>query len=319
MRDINSSLKQSIIDQLLSSLPRVEYSKLEPVQPNLHLQQYLAFYHLPEGDKNLTLHAGIIPIQDEQLVVMAWEPSTSKETAVIVHGYLDHIGLYSHLIKHLLDRQFTVVCFDLPGHGLSTGAKGHIHTFDSYVDALGQVLDIARTMFSGPLHGIGQSTGGAILAKHLLDHQQPGYPFTSLNLLAPLLHPKHWWWNRWVFKLTGRFRQSIKRSFRSNSSDHNFLYFLRYVDPFQPLQLPLTWVGAMAEWIDELETAENNLFPINLIQGDCDTTLDWRYNLNIYRKAFPAMSIHIVKRAGHHLVNESKPLRDQVFAALQFN
>ena len=35
--------------------------------------------------------------------------------------FFDHSGILKNLIKLCLDLDYTVVCFDLPGHGLSSG------------------------------------------------------------------------------------------------------------------------------------------------------------------------------------------------------
>ena len=59
----------------------------------------------------------------------------------------------------------------------------------------------------------------------------------------------------------------------------------------------------------------NDYAPL-VIQGDQDTTVDWRWNLARIRETFPAAEIRILQGARHHLVNESPELRAQVFAAL---
>ena len=117
---------------------------------------------------------------------------------------MDHIGLFNHLIQHLLERQLNVVCFDLPGHGLSTGRPGYILDYGEYVGVLELVINISREMFSAPLHAVGQSMGGAVLLKHLIRHKKD-YPFASLNLFAPLLFPRGWNINRWLHLLSKPF------------------------------------------------------------------------------------------------------------------
>lgn len=309
-------LNQADIDWLRTELPDFEIAASSPNNPSVQLTRYLTFYQLPTAAINVQLISG--KSADRQTLIMAWKPRVSRGTAIVVHGYMDHIGLYNHLVEHLLQQQLTVVCFDLIGHGLSSGDPGSINNFGQYVAQLEQVISLAKKHFPGPIHGIGQSMGGAILLKHLInqtDNQQ--YPFSSLNLLAPLLRPWAWKQSRRAYFLSRLFVKSIKRVFRPSSHDRAFLTFLRSRDPLQPRSVPLKWVGAMNNWVSEFERAPANNFAINLIQGDDDKTLDWVHNLKAFKQKFSALSVTMIATGNHHLVNEKEDLRAQIFAALR--
>jgi len=278
--------------------------------------QYLNFYQLPLPSDSLTLHTGTT--EDRQIALMSWEPATSVGTVLIVHGYMDHIGLYGHLIRDLLSRQLTVLCFDAKGHGLSAGKPCSISHFSEYVDRLTEIVGIAQEHFTGPLHGIGQSMGGAVLIKHLINHSPTTpYPFATLNLLAPLLQPWGWNQSRRLYHLSRWFVKSIKRVFRPSSWDKEFLAFLKDTDPMQPRRVPTDWVGAMDEWINEFKQLPISQFPLHIIQGNNDKTLDWVYNLEQFKHKFPSSSLSVIDTANHHLVNESEVLRNEIFAALK--
>ena len=324
MRYAQSDYVPQNIKSLRQELPPFNACAVADLSANSALRDYLNFYRLPAPNNRIKLLAGHLSDGDQQTHIMAWQPENAVGTAIVVHGYLDHIGLYRNLISELLQRQLNVVCFDLIGHGLSTGEPGYISSYGDYVRQLNQVIKAASESCTGPLHplplhGIGQSTGGAILLKQLIEQNDiSNYPFASLNLLAPLVHPNLWKFNRWAFKLTGRFRKTLKRVFRQNSHDPEFLYFLQHQDPFQPHRLPKAWISAMAEWIDEIENHSGSAFPVNLIQGDDDGTLDWQYNLKLLKEKLPNMRLSMVEGAGHHMVNERQDLREKIFAALKF-
>lgn len=320
MRYSSSVSTPKNITSLRHSLPPFNAHAVADLSLNSALGSYMNFFRLPVPNDKLTLLAGYLSDDDQQTHVMAWQPENVKGTVVIVHGYLDHTGLYRNLINELLQRNFAVVCFDLIGHGLSDGPPGYIASYNDYIPQLDQVIQAVSKLFPGPLHGVGQSTGGAILLKHLLEHtagtDPHHYPFVSLDLLAPLIQPKYWNINRWAFKLTGGFRRTLKRVFRKNSHDPEFLHFIQYQDPFQPHRLPKQWINAMVKWIAEIETHSGSRFPINVIQGDEDGTLDWRYNISVLEKKFPQMTVNIIKGAGHHMVNEREDLRAKIFAKI---
>jgi len=316
MEDPGGNFNQTQIDWLRRELPAFGSEASNSDEPSLQLTQYLTFYHLPKASNDVQLIAG--KSADRQTLIVAWKPTISKGTAVVVHGYMDHIGLYNHLIEYLLQQQLTVVCFDLIGHGLSSGDPGSINNFSQYVDQLEQVIALSNKHFPGPTHGIGQSMGGAILLKHLInqtDNQQ--YPFTSLNLFAPLLQPWAWKQSRRMYFLSRLFIKSIKRVFRSSSHDRDFLHFLRARDPLQPRSVPLKWIGAMNHWVSEFERAPANDFAINIIQGDNDKTLDWVHNLRAFRQKFTALSVTMIATGNHHLINEKEVLRTAIFDALK--
>jgi lysophospholipase len=243
-------------------------------------------------------------------------PEATKGTVLILHGYFDHVGLYNHLIRYLLELNYAVVAFDLPGHGLSDGERASIKSFDHYVQVLDDILNRVKMHLPGPLSAVGQSTGGAILLKRIVE--QGGEVFERVVLLAPLVEPAKWWLNRVVFRIVHRYRESIPRKFLSNSNDQDFLDFLAEQDPLQDRQIPIDWIGAMKTWVDEIRTAVTSPYPLTIVQGTFDTTLSWRLNLKILRRIFPNATIRMMPGARHHMVNEAAALRRRIFAAMGF-
>ena len=309
-------MEQSIFSTLRETLGSLD-SALAQANTADSLQPYLDFYSLPKPHAQLTVAAGTLTVDQTSVFAAAWKPPAPAGTAIVVHGYLDHLGLYSHLIQYLLDQNIAVVCFDLPGHGLSDGEPAHIENFTEYTEVLAAVVEVCTANFSAPLHGLGQSMGGAILLKHLINTEKRGnYPFDSLNLFAPLLHPKGWPVSRRLIPLMRPFRKSIKRVFRRSSYDRAFLDFLRFEDPLQPRAIPLPWLMAADMWAREFPRSEGSEFPVNLIQGTADGTLDWQYNLGVFRDKLPGVQVQMIDTANHHLVNEIESLRREIFTAI---
>ncbi|MDA8919536.1 alpha/beta hydrolase [Porticoccaceae bacterium] len=326
MGQSRDTFDQSKITALRENLPTfsAETALVDPADTTLG--QYLDFYHLPIPRGDLHLRAGVINLhqaeQHQAIVSLCWMPKNPLGSVIVVHGYMDHMGLFNHLIEHLLERRLNVICFDLPGHGLSTGQPGFILDYADYVRALTGVIDISQTMFDLPLQAIGQSMGGAILLKHLINFgRKENYPFARLNLLAPLLRPRGWGVNRLLFRLVRLFSGSSKRVFRPSSFDVEFLDFVKNRDPFQPRRVPMAWVAALDQWIKEFcRFGADDQFTdtqINLIQGSGDKTLAWQDNLTQFKHQLPGLQVQIIAEANHHLVNEIEPLRREIFAALK--
>ena len=318
MGQSTDTFDQSSIVALRKNLPPFCAEMPVASQSNTSLLQYLNYYQLPIPLGELKLRAGTINVQQQPVVTMSWTPQNARGSVIVVHGYMDHTGLFNHLIEHLLNCQLNVICFDLPGHGLSAGQPGFILDYADYVSALNAVISASQTMFEGPLQAIGQSMGGAILLKHLMQRDaEPDYPFSKLNLLAPLLEPRSWTIKRCLFLLTKHFRQSSKRVFRPSSFDQEFLDFVQHQDCFQPRTVPMAWVAALSKWIVEFKQFAGTDRPINLIQGSGDKTLNWQYNLEQFKSKLSRLEVQIITDANHHLVNEIEPLRRKIFAAIK--
>jgi lysophospholipase len=314
-----------LAEQLLllhSQLPQLQFAPEEDSTADQipAARPYLAHY----GLHTLTLQPGIrhflgaIKCRDYTIACQYWLPPTPTGTVFVVHGYFDHTGLYGHLIQYLIHKNLVVVAFDLPGHGLSDGEQVSIGSFDHYVEVFEEILKHANTHLPRPWHCVGQSTGGAIALKHLLDESDNKHLFTNIALLAPLLHPRLWRSNRLVYLVANLFLSRIKRSFKNNSSDKAFVTFLDSQDPMQARHIPLAWIGAMKRWIEEFHDSPRSSYSLAIIQGDCDETLDWQYNLRQFKDKLPQADIHVIRGAQHHLSNETEQLRNQIFAAMGF-
>ena len=132
-------------------------------------------------------------------------------------------------------------------------------------------------------------------------------------LLAPLVTPKHWATIKVQLQGLKYFVNGVPRKFRSSSLDKDFLQFLAYDDPLQTKQVKTSWVKALLEWQDHLQASYPSQTPTLLVQGDNDNTVDWRYGLQVYKEKFSQLNIVMLASANHHLVCETKMLRERVF------
>ena len=106
------------------------------------LSRYLDFYHLGFDAEfpGLDHRLGTVASGPFQLATHCWRHPNAVANLLIVHGYMDHTGLFSKLVHFGLSHRCNVVIFDLPGHGLSTGDDITIRDFAQYGDAVDDVL-----------------------------------------------------------------------------------------------------------------------------------------------------------------------------------
>ncbi|MEU4738915.1 alpha/beta fold hydrolase [Actinosynnema sp. NPDC023658] len=124
-------------------------------------------------ESNVPGHAG-------ELAVRTWPNLEADWLAVIVHGYGEHAGRYSHVAEALVGAGALVVAADHVGHGRSEGERAVITDFD------GVVADVAATVGSAasdlPTVLVGHGEGGLVAARYAQLH-----PLSALVLSAPVL------------------------------------------------------------------------------------------------------------------------------------
>ena len=106
----------------------------------------------------------------------------------IAHGLGEHIGRYADLADYLTSKGFAVFGIDHRGHGKSQGRRGHILSFDQYIEDYKTFRDSVVSRFpSQKSFLLGHSLGGLISVHYVLK-----YPldFSGLVLSSPALKIK---------------------------------------------------------------------------------------------------------------------------------
>lgn len=301
-------------------------NRLEPFDPqerrelSEEMVAYCRFYGLDLWVEHpeVEYHQGYVTADQHDVMVHYFrlpKPGVQRGTVFILHGYFDHVGLYSQLIDRCLTAGFDVLAYDQPGHGLSSGTPAAIGSFLEYQGVLSEVLTYVRDKVCGPWFAVGQSTGGGILIDYLLSnhHTQETSEFQKVVLLAPLVRPAGWLGAKVLHTLAKPFLTRWQRAFSANSGNTRFLRFLRDRDPLQARAVHVDWVSALRTWIPHIESARPVNFPVTVVQGEKDQTVDWQHNLRIIRNKFSSVKEVKIADGRHHLVNEAKDLQATVF------
>src|SRR5690606_18424192 len=117
--------------------------------------------------------------------------------------------------------------------------------------------------------------------------------------------------SQFSLKLLGGFIQQLGRRFTDNSTDMDFLEFIRQRDPLQAQVLPVAWVQALDKWIPRIETALPAPHRPLIVQGQADGTVDWQHNIKVLRDKFDDPQLFYLPKARHHLANEKPRYRRQ--------
>lgn len=87
---------------------------------------------------------------------------------VLVHGLGEHSGRYStHFADYFSNEGFSILTFDLPGHGKSGGKRGHIKHYEDFNKLLSAGISHAKKKYpSLPIFLYGHSLGGLIALEY---------------------------------------------------------------------------------------------------------------------------------------------------------
>ena len=316
-------LNPSVLTQLDLPIPnRIETPlTLEPLnlnrpyEPSKEIQAYRRLYGLDQLEGQFW--QGYVKMPLFKLHVQVYQPVIDqiKGTVFLLHGYLEHSGIYQPIIRELLDQGFSVITYDLPGHGLSDGNVASIQNFDHYQQVLHAVHQYLRNadQLPKPWLGIGQSTGAAIWMHHLLEYaEQRKNPIVErVLLLSPLVRPAKsaWWHNSVGLGIIRRIKREVPRHFKRNNHNPEFLRFVRLKDPLQPRMMGMDWILAMSKWMLEMEQRPACRIPVWLAQGAQDQTVDWRYNIEFIREKFRLQTLLMLEEGSHQLINERADIR----------
>ncbi len=271
------------------------------------IEKYFRFYGLDiDGvDHNF----GYVESGGYRIMVHVFRPEQVKGTILAVHGYYDHAGVLKHVIREMAGRGYAVFVYDQPGHGLSSGARVSINDFSEYVKVFRGMSDLCRKELPGPYHIIAHSMG----CSGVIDYFLNGGPddFGNVVFIAPLIRSAAWKTSGVGSWLVGSVFDSVPRNFRQNSSDPDFLAFVK-ADPLQDRVVPMSWVKSHRRWFKSMKRLDVVCGrPVKVIQGTKDTTVDWKYNMKFLRKRFSAVDISLLDGGGHQLINESGPILEQ--------
>jgi alpha-beta hydrolase superfamily lysophospholipase/uncharacterized protein YqgC (DUF456 family) len=271
------------------------------------MQEYFKYYGL---DIENTEHLfGTFSSSNHLISAHVFIPKESKGTVLVVHGYYDHAGIMKHLINNLVEQGYTVAVYDQPGHGLSSGESAAIDDFSEYTTVFRDFLKLCRASLNPPYHVVAHSMGCTAVTDYMLNTKD--LTIDRVILLAPLYHSAAWNISGFGHDIAGSFIKTVPRKFRKNSSDEDFIEFMKN-DPLQTKLVPMKWVNALREWNDRAEGFAVSEKTVKIIQGTDDTTVDWKYNMDFIKGKLSNVSISYVENAGHQLMNESPDLRAEV-------
>lgn len=119
------------------------------------------------------------------LFFQCWNVDKGQKGVIcLVHGLGEHSGRYTEWASMFNQAGYSVVSYDLRGHGKSGGKRGHVKSFDDYVQDTDLLFEETRERFLGvPCYLYGHSLGGLIVIYYVL-RQRPTLAGVIISALS---------------------------------------------------------------------------------------------------------------------------------------
>ncbi len=230
------------------------------------------------GPQTVWHQAGTIPWVHgntaERLGINVFSPAgPSRGVVLFVHGYLAHAADFAYTFSLLTGQGWTVVTVDLPGHGLSTGVRADIDTFDDYGRAVRSWLGWFHAQnLPGPVVLLAHSLGTAASLEALW---QPDVPVPDQVIFcAPLLRVL---WHKWLVvgeKVAGWALREVPSQLGTDG----------YLDG---TAATVHWFTVLRQWLRRLDDRPSLNLPLTIVSGDQDQVVDQAWNRARYRRLVP--------------------------------
>ncbi len=108
--------------------------------------------------------------ENQNLFYQSWQANGAQSANIcIIHGYAEHSNRYQELAKFFTSKGWNVFAYDRVGHGQSGGKRGHVTSYDRFMEEVDLLLDLAHQEMPGlPTFLYGHSMGGNITLNFLL-------------------------------------------------------------------------------------------------------------------------------------------------------
>ena len=211
--------KNHILPQALpincSDQPMSSASQTSPLC-GLNTQRYPHFSH----DKKLQIATN----DGKKLNGRLWQanPNTlSNNVLIVFHGMGEHSGCYQGLAETLQKDGVDTLAFDFRGHGLSTGRRGVIRSYNALHTDTQAILNYVKKQYpQAQINLMGHSMGGGLLLNHLLKFSDKLKDLHINSIIATnpwlTLNKQPTFMQRWLFWAIG----SLHPSYAINMGKH---------------------------------------------------------------------------------------------------
>ncbi len=221
---------------------------------------------------------------------------------LMLHGLAEHSGRYEHIGATFAEAGFSVLTYDHYGHGRSGGARGHVPSFETFLDDVEDNLCELRDT-GDPVVLFAHSMGGLIATAYCVS----GRPQPDVLLLSgPALGAEVPRWQEVSAPVVGKLAPKlfIKSSFDGSLLSTNPAVGVSYVN--DPLRVAGATAGlgkALFDAMDETNAKLSNLSIPTLVQhGGADRIVPAEFSEPLAKLA--TVTRKVLPDLEHEILNE---------------
>jgi acylglycerol lipase len=225
---------------------------------------------------------------DTRLFIRSSSPAKKpRATVIFTHGLGEHSNRYGHVAAEFVARGWRVVAWDLRGHGRSSGPRGDVEDYQTFLDDLGAVSARYRASES-PLFLYAHSLGGQIALRFL---QTAPVSCQGAIIASPWLRlafdPP--WWKLALARVAMHFWPAFKQS--TGNRWERLSRDLSHMTSFPDLELVHHGISARMYFAvraaGELALGDASVLriPLLLLHGDADPVTSHHSTCEFFEKA----------------------------------
>tara|TARA_B100001996_G_scaffold382995_1_gene376719 strand:+ start:1038 stop:1997 length:960 start_codon:yes stop_codon:yes gene_type:complete len=278
-----------------------------------------------------------VQTEDRKYIRYGFWDKGEKATVIILPGRSEYIEKYNSVIKEFTQRNYSVVCIDWRGQGLSQRPLGrtdigHVKNFFEYQIDLESVLSVLQAKLSSrPLILFGHSMGGCIGLRYLLRSSNVssaifsgplwGLPVSdfTVSILIPIFNlaiSLGLGLLTYPYKIDGF--QIINKAFEKNILTRNAKKYQEMrenllIDPRLGLGPPtLSWLVALNAELKKLAKMPPPDIPQLTLVGEEDMVVS-KDSILARMARTPKGYTHIIQGAYHEIFFETKEIQEDVW------
>jgi alpha-beta hydrolase superfamily lysophospholipase len=260
-----------------------------------------------------------MPRPDNRVIYgCSWLPNNKdiKDIIILIHGLGEHFGRYKHWAAKFCANSLGVYAIDLPGHGRSSGKRGHIDHFNLIYDDVAELVSVVKK--NHPNHSIhiyGHSMGGALALGAAINRN---FGQSSVILTGPAIVPGFQppAWKISLAKFLDRWMPGLllgnELDINGISRDPKVIAAYK-ADPLVHGKLSVRWFNEWLRCVEQLtlRSSQEIPSPVLILHGEKDRLTSPLASEQFARKLGQNITFKLWPDALHELHNE--PDQNEVF------
>lgn len=247
------------------------------------------FYYVNDNVDEYSCYPLVIDSIDAENCVYLMKPKTKvKAYVLLIHGYMGNLRGLRYIISDLLNNGYGIVALNLPGHSISGGERGDIGDFTHYGVLVNDVVERFKQYDVDISYAVTHSTGCTSL---VIYNELYGWPFKRVVFIAPLIRSYMWY--------PSRIGRTLSKPFITDIN-------ARWQGVYAVQTFPMHWFDELVEWNESLKDYSIKSDDLLILQGEQDTVVNWRYNVDFLDELYENAQIVTYPDASHTLFLDVK-------------